>query len=107
MSPSLASLIAVSASDGPQQLICGPSDGLQQLAADSATTASAAAAYRSRTCFRMSWSELVIANLSHRRSSMSSHRGTGIDGCQYAGHDESMTRSATLPLADIACCAPL
>ena len=48
MSPSPVSLIADSASDGPQQLACGPSDGPQQLAADPDTTDNAAAAYRSR-----------------------------------------------------------
>ena len=54
MSPSSVSLIADSASDGPQQLVCGPSAGPQQLAADPDTTDSAAAAYRSRTCSRIS-----------------------------------------------------
>jgi hypothetical protein len=38
---------------------------------------------------------------------MSHHRDPDIDVCQYVGHTGFMTRSATLPLADVACCVPL
>jgi len=30
-----------------------------------------------------------------------------IDGCQYVGHTGFMTRAATLPIVDVACCVPL
>ena len=38
---------------------------------------------------------------------MSHHGGPDIDVCQYVGHTGFMTRSATLPLVDVACCVPL
>src|SRR4051794_10532954 len=56
----------------------------------------------------MSWSELVMAKPLHiDEHQFSVHREPDIDVCQCVGHTGLMTRSATLPLVDVACCVPL